>query len=92
MQFNPQDNGADVKVTTRIEPPPPPPQPVRTFVIELTQEEADYLKTLLVYFDTTTRGLFVDTPEYGPRVKLQQRIGPLGRALGDVDAQFIFGL
>lgn len=33
-----------MKITVRQDPPPPPPKPVKTIIIELTEEEANDLR------------------------------------------------
>lgn len=79
-----------MKVTTTVVPQPAPP---KVFTIQLTQEEAGHLRTLLVYFETTTKDHFSDTPEYRQRERLVKLVGgSLLDALKEQGAEFIFGL
>ena len=82
-----------MKVTTRSVPTPPPP---KTFVLELSQKEANLVYTLLIYFGTTAprSGNPINAAyELPARRKLQDAIGAnLRDALGGGGAKMIFGM
>ena len=91
-----------MKVTTRSVPTPPPP---KTFVLELSQKEANLVYTLLIYFGTlaprsgnpiNVSGSVISrlaVYELPARRKLQDAIGAnLRDALGGGGAKMIFGM